>query len=336
MDIQQINETLYRIPIPVPFPLKYVYCYLFKGEKDCTIVDAGFNYPPAQEAWKEAFHRLGVAPSQVSRIYITHFHPDHFGLAGWLQELTGAMVFLGAEDFLMTERVWFPGSIQSNRVKDMCRKNGVPEELAEQIKEQMEKLNKHVLPLPNMTILKEQHVLLGDEFWKVIHTPGHSDGHLCFYQPEKRILIAADHILDKITPNISLWPGCRTNPLQDYLDSLQRTSLLDVKMILPGHGKIITDMPHRIQEILQHHEQRIEQMFSLTQNGAMAYEVANAVFGHKELNPHQWRFAMAETLAHLEFLAVRGSLIKTGDEEEGYVYGAAHPQPKESWILGRE
>ncbi|KKB36638.1 MBL fold metallo-hydrolase [Bacillus thermotolerans] len=323
MDIQQIDETTYRLPIPVPFPMKYVYCYLFKEPSGWTIVDTGVNYPPAKEAWEEAFAELGVAAGSVQRIYLTHFHPDHFGLAGWLQEKTDAAVYISEEDFHMSRRVWGKDSRQAEHIAVMCKQNGVPDELTEQIKQQMEKLQKNVAPLPNLTVLKEAHVILGGVSWEVIKTPGHSDGLICFFQPEKQLLLAADHVLDKITPNVSLWPGASRNPLQDYLRSLDKVCALNVNKALPAHGGLIADLSGRVEEIMAHHEERLKNMFQLSHDGKTAYEVASEVFRHKELNAHQWRFAMAETLAHLEFLVSRGELTR----QEGTViqYTAASP-----------
>ncbi|BCU80609.1 MBL fold metallo-hydrolase [Polycladomyces abyssicola] len=310
MNIQQIEENIYRIPIPVPFPMKYIYCYLFRASDGWNVVDAGFNYPPAIETWLQVFADLDVEPKQIRSIYLTHFHPDHFGLAGWMQELTGAPVFISAEDFAMADRVFGPDSKQANRVAIMCRENGVPADLADKIEQNMEKLRAHVLPLPNLTILTDHEVTLGGDIWKVISTPGHSDGLICFYQPEKRLLLAADHILDKITPNISLWPDSRSNPLQDYLNSLNKVRSLDVLLTLPAHGEVIDNLSSRIDEIISHHERRLIQMLDLAKEGQSAYQIADGIFGHKNLTPHQWRFAIAETLAHLEFLVSGQKLVK--------------------------
>ncbi|HWO97006.1 MAG TPA: MBL fold metallo-hydrolase [Bacillus sp. (in: firmicutes)] len=313
VDIQLIEENIYRVPIPVPFPMKYVYCYLFKEKDGWSLVDAGFHYPEAVEAWNHAFSYLSLDPKQIRSIYITHFHPDHFGLAGWMQEVTGAPVFISAEDFAMVNRVWGEDSKQAGRIAVMCKQNGVPEELADQIERHMEKLRKHVLPLPSLTVLNDQEVMLGEQVWRVIPTPGHSDGLICFYQPEKQLLLAADHVLDKITPNISLWPGCRSNPLQDYFNSLNKVSSLNVHMALPAHGGVISHLSKRIDDIILHHEKRLDEMFTLVKEGQTAYQVAEGVFGHKNLTPHQWRFAMAETLAHLEFLVSTEKLVKVAN-----------------------
>ncbi|MFM1654525.1 MBL fold metallo-hydrolase [Brevibacillus sp. B_LB10_24] len=315
MEIQRISDTLFRIPVPVPFPMKYVYCYLFRGDQGSVVVDAGFNYPEAQEAWKAAFRQLDVHTRDVKAIYLTHFHPDHLGLAGWMQELTGAPVYLSDIDREMALRTWGTDSSQTRLVAQMCVKHGVPSELAEKIAESMEKLSQHVLPLAQLQAAPITQADLAGEAWQMIHTPGHSDGHVCFYQPERKWLLAGDHLLDKITPNISLWPGCSPNPLQDYLESLRQLRSLDVSLALPGHGKVITDVKQRIEEILQHHTVRLDRMLQLAKAGRTAYQVAEAVFSEKQLTPHQWRFALAETLAHLEYLASLDELAKVEGEQ---------------------
>lgn len=315
MNIEAIADSLYRIPIPVPFPMKYVYCYLGIGGQGVVLIDAGFNDQAAREAWKQAFTQLKLHPKDIKAIYLTHFHPDHFGLAGWMQELTAAPVYISETDLAMVDRVWRNGNAQALKIGDMGKKNGVPDILAEQIVAHMAKLNKHVNPLPELQPLAMNEVLLSDEPWQVIPTPGHSDGHICFYQQRKKMFLAGDHILDKITPNISLWPGCSQNPLQDYFQSLQKTAALEISLTLPAHGKLICDVRQRVSEIIEHHERRLEKMFILARKGRTAYEVALEVFREKELTPHQWRFAIAETLAHLEYLVFQGKLEKNAEDE---------------------
>lgn len=314
MDILQVSQNLYRIPIPVPFPMKYTYCYLFKESGRWAIVDAGFNYPEAQDAWRTVFSKYKINPPDVRAIYMTHFHPDHFGLAGWLQELTGSPVYMSPPDLKMAEITFKPGSSQPGKIGIMSSMNGVPDALTQQIVQHMEKLNKSVEPFPEVIPMTDKEVLLGEEHWQVIHTPGHSDGHLCFYQPKTKLLLAGDHILNKITPNVSLWPGGSNNPLKNYMESLQKITELNVELALPAHGSLITNVNERINEILQHHEERLTGMFLLAKEGLTAYQVAAEVFSHKELSPHQWRFALAETLAHLEYLAGAGRLARKGEE----------------------
>ncbi len=317
VNIEAVGDNIFRIPVPVPFPMKYVYCYLFRETDGWSLVDAGFHYPDAVDAWEEVFRKLGVNRQHIHSIYVTHFHPDHFGLAGWMQQQTGAKVWMSREDYAMAERVWKKRSDQANQVGVVFRQHGVPDELAKQIEESMQKLSKHVMPLPSLTILENDEVILGQRRWKVIAVPGHSDGLINFYQPELKCLLVSDHVLERITPNISVWPGSHPNPLQQYFSSLHKVRHLDVAIALPAHGTVIGHLRERIDEIIKHHEKRLDYMKSLASDGKTAYEVAYAVFVHKPLTPHQWRFAIAETLAHLDYLASLDELVK--EEREGVI-----------------
>lgn len=310
MNIEEIESGGYRIGIPVPFPMKYVYCYLFPHNDDYVLIDVGFNYQAAREAWEEVFTYLTISPSQIKTIYLTHFHPDHSGLCGWMQQKTGAKVYMHEIDMNMMERVWGENSIQTTSMKEMILDYGVPAQLSEAIIEHMEKITKHVLPLPNVAPIGKQ-VEFGDKKWEVIHTPGHSAGHICFFQKEEQILIAGDHVLDKITPNISVWPGSSQEPLHEYIESLLKIKQFPTKVVYSAHGKLIEDLNARIDELILHHEERLSKIENIA-NRKTAFEMTEVLFAYKELSPHQWRFAIAETLAHLYFLEQENRISKNG------------------------
>ncbi|ARK28902.1 MBL fold metallo-hydrolase [Halalkalibacter krulwichiae] len=300
IEIEQIEEYGYRIGVPIPFPMKYVYCYLLKDKDHFVLIDVGLNYPPAREMWEGVFRELNIQPTDIKTIYLTHFHPDHSGLCGWMQEKTGANVLMSETDKKMIERVWGEGSVQTVQLKEMIIDYGVPEQLSAAIIDHMEKLTKHVLPLPRISSISSEVEINGNN-WEVIHTPGHSAGHICFYQEVDKILIAGDHVLDKITPNISVWPGSSQDPLHEYMDSLRKIKSLSTKRVYSAHGKVVEDLAGRVDELIAHHEFRLAKMEELA-DSRTAYEIAEHLFAHKELSPHQWRFAIAETIAHLHYL----------------------------------
>ncbi|PLR78744.1 MBL fold metallo-hydrolase [Bacillus sp. V3-13] len=301
MNIEKIDFNGYRIGIPVPFPMKYVYCYLFEHLDHYILIDAGFNYKDARSAWEQVLQQLNIDPKQIKTIYLTHFHPDHSGLAGWMQQLTGAEVFMHEIDLKMMNRVWGKDSIQTKHIEEMNLNHGVPVLLSTEVSTHMNLLEKHVHPLPEVKPV-DGDVEFAGTTWKIIHTPGHSNGHICFFQEDEKILISGDHILDKITPNISLWPGASQTPLHDYISSLHKVRELHVNKALPAHGKIIDNVNERIKQLIYHHEQRLAEMERLA-TSRTAYQVADDIFAHKQLSPHQWRFAIAETIAHLEYLS---------------------------------
>lgn len=329
---ERITPSLIRLAIPIPFPMKYVYCYLFLEGEEVTIVDAGYHYDLAKETWRHIFEELNIRPEQVSRIVLTHFHPDHSSLAGWIQELTGAKVWISAPDYEMMHKLWGPEGNQAEKVAALFSKHGVPEPLLKQIMESMAKIKEQVNPFPQLSILDQPKINLGGEEWDVIPTPGHSLGHLCFYHPKRHLLIAGDHILDRITPNISYWPEVTPNPLKQYLDSLKKIKSLPVTKGLAAHGKVLEQVHARVDELLQHHDQRIQKVRHLVGDQANAYQVASKLFDHLNLTPHQWRFALAESLSHLEYLRLKGEL-DWQEEAQGIIY--YHPSFTSRGSAGR-
>ncbi len=309
-EIENMGDGWHRIPIPVPFPMKYMYAYAAVGQDGVDLIDAGFHTSDAKQAWKDAFAQLQIQPSDVRTIYMTHFHPDHFGLAGWMQEWTKAPVKISRTDMDRVRLVWGNGSVMAEQIGEMAFVNGAPRELADEIVRNMLKLGERVVPLPEMTPLEGDEATIGGEPWRVFPTPGHSDGHLCFYHSGRRRLIAGDHLLDPITPNISTWPEGSCNPLRLYLNSLRRTAELDIDVSYGGHGKPIPNVQERIGQLIGHHEKRLEKMLHIAKDGKTAYETAAELFRDKALTAHQWRFAIAETISHLDYLLAEGKLVK--------------------------
>lgn len=308
--IEQVAANIFQIPIPVPFPMKYVYSYVLKDGDEFIVIDAGLNYRAAREAWLEVFNELAIEPSQISTIYVTHFHPDHFGLSGWLQEQTGAKVIMSEVEYKMAQKVWFEENTQANAIAAMMLHHGVPNELSLGMVDNMNTLRKNVLPLPEVTSLTANELTFGNRKWEIIEASGHCDAQVCFYDREERIMIVADQVLNKITPNISLWPNASDNPLFKYFNSLSMLKGYEVDRALPGHGSIIENFAVRIDEILEHHQKRLQRMKNALEGNTTAYEVACRVFNHEAFTSHQWRFAMAETLAHLEYLVHKREISK--------------------------
>ncbi|MEB3751782.1 MBL fold metallo-hydrolase [Geobacillus sp. FSL W8-0032] len=320
--VETIGEGMYRVPIPVPFPMKYVYCYVCQEADGWSIVDVGFRDREAMRAWESAFRELGIKPRHVRAIYLTHFHPDHFGLAGWMQQQTEAPVWISAPDYHMAERVWGEEGIQAGEVAALFRRHGAPEELTAQMEKDMWKLSMRVSPLPVLTVLDASDIVLGQRRWTIVPVPGHSDGLISFYQPELRQLVASDHVLDRITPNIGVWPGADPNPLQQYFTSLRKVEELEVDIAWPAHGGAIHQFRERVSAIVRHHGQRLQAIKALATARVTAYDIARRLFDHKRLNPTQWRLAIAETLAHLEYLVSTGEL-----EKEEYQHVVFYQQP---------
>jgi len=289
----RLEDGIRRLTLPLPTGPKHVHCYLVDG----TLFDTGLG--------------LGEAPWEsagIKRIAITHFHPDHVGGAAAAANATGAPVFQGGLDYAQCERVW--GSRDwPERMAAWFTRHGVPAQVADDLIEQGHAFAPFIRYALDPELLYEGSTLAG---WNVVELPGHADGHLGFLRDG--VLIAGDHLLDRISPAVGLYPDSRPDPLGDYLASLERTIELAPEIVYPGHGEPISNAAERARELIAHHRGRLDDTAgALTNKGRTAYEISLDVFG-SELGPTQRRFAVAETLSHLERLVREGRARRSGDD----------------------
>jgi glyoxylase-like metal-dependent hydrolase (beta-lactamase superfamily II) len=289
----QLEDGIQRLTLPLPTGPKHVHCYLVDG----TLFDTGLG--------------LGAAPWEsagIERIAITHFHPDHVGGAAAAANATGAPVFQGGLDYAQCERVW--GSRDwPERMAAWFMRHGVPAHVADDLIEQGHAFATFIRYALDPELLYEGSTLAG---WNVVELPGHADGHLGFLRDA--VLIAGDHLLDRISPAVGLYPDSRPDPLGDYLASLERTIELAPEIVYPGHGDPISNAAERARELIAHHRDRLDDTAgALTSEGRTAYKISLDVFG-AELGPTQRRFAVAETLSHLERLVREGRARRPGDD----------------------
>jgi glyoxylase-like metal-dependent hydrolase (beta-lactamase superfamily II) len=286
-----LEDGVRRLTLPLPTGPKHVHCYLVDG----TLFDTGLG--------------LGDAPWAsvgIERIAITHFHPDHVGGAAAAADGTGAPVSQGGLDYAQCERVW--GSADwPERMAAWFIRHGVPRESADELIEQGHAFAAFVRYALDPELLYEGSTLAG---WEVVELPGHADGHLGFLR--EGVLIAGDHLLDEISPAVGLYPESRPDPLGDYLRSLERTIELAPRIVYPGHGEPIRDAAGRAKELLEHHRRRLDETSALLNSrGLTPYEISLRLFGDN-LSPTQRRFAVAETLSHLERLVREGRSARAG------------------------
>jgi len=289
----RLEDGIRRLTLPLPTGPKHVHCYLVDG----TLFDTGLG--------------LGEAPWEsagIERIAITHFHPDHVGGAAAAANATGAPVFQGGLDYAQCERVW--GSRDwPERMAAWFTRHGVPAHVADDLIEQGHAFAPFIRYALDPELLYEGSTLAG---WNVVELPGHADGHLGFLRDG--VLIAGDHLLDRISPAVGLYPDSRPDPLGDYLASLERTIELAPEIVYAGHGEPISNAAERARELIAHHRERLDDTAGALKNkGRTAYEISLDVFG-PELGPTQRRFAVAETLSHLERLVRDGRAGRSGDD----------------------
>lgn len=292
--LKEIGVT--QVTIPLPFRLNHVHCFLAEGADGWTIMDAGLNTETSMEIWKPFIERY-----PIKNILISHYHPDHFGYAGTLQRLTGAEVWMTEVDETAGLTSWEPSPL--NLVKESYFTCGLPNVEVFELTGDEASFQAKVKPYPYVSNHLEEGMKLkfGKYEYEVIFTPGHSDGLVTLYNKENSILFSTDHILPRISPNISYWFRGIPNPLEAYFQSLEKIKVLDAEYVIPSHGKPFRNANNRIEELFNHHQRRLKELYDYMKEPKTIYQACQYLFQQK-LTTHEARFAIGETLAHLEYL----------------------------------
>jgi glyoxylase-like metal-dependent hydrolase (beta-lactamase superfamily II) len=303
--VTEIVPGILRLQLPVPFAgLGHVNCYALPDERGVALVDPGL---PGNWTWETIGARLksvGFTTDDVHTVAITHGHPDHFGGAVRFDK---AMIvthdsFPSWTNFLTRRTAW--GS-ETKWQSSMTLRTAPPwvkwaaKVVGPRILKQVIKL-----PDPSNPLSDGEKVILGGRSWQAIHTPGHTTDHICLYDEDSGVLLTGDHVLPTITPHIS-GMGTDADPVQSFLESLEKVAGLEVTTALPAHGFPFDDLADRAHAIRSHHDKRIDKMREIFRAAAHPLSVMDVT---AELFPprHQGRMAESETYAHLEHLRLAG------------------------------
>lgn len=315
----EVLPHVYQIEVPLlNNPLKALNSYVIKAGARNLIVDTGLNRQECLAAMHAGLEALGVDLERTD-FFLTHLHADHTGLVAELTSESSRIYFSALDASILSYTEYW------REVLDFACLNGFP---AEDLNKAIERhpgygySYQQIAKEISFSFLKEGDLLnYGDYRLYCIETPGHTKGHLCLYEPEKKVLFAGDHILRDITPNISLW-SAEENPLKEYLASLEKVSQLEVSLVLPGHRSIFTDCQQRIEELKDHHQERAAEVLEILREGELdAYQVAARMtwdlsYPSWELFPiaQKW-FAHGEAIANLKYLEEEGLVVRRREKK---------------------
>ncbi|MFD9968154.1 MBL fold metallo-hydrolase [Streptomyces sp. NPDC059011] len=319
---------VWSLEVPIPDnPLGHTLVHVLDTGRGPVLVDTGWDDPASWTALSDGLAELGLAVADVHGVLVTHHHPDHHGLSGRVREASGAWVAMHAADIAVVRRTREarPGAWLDYLVGKLAAV-GAPEEHLAPLLAARESGRTRALPglraaLPDREIAPGELVDLAGRRLRAIWTPGHTPGHVCLHLEEEHPanlpgrgrLFSGDHLLPGISPHIGLYEdpddGAVTDPLGDYLDSLERVGRLGAAEVLPAHQHAFTDAPARVRELLAHHEERLTGLLSLLAEPLTPWQLAERMEWNRPWDeiPYGSRtIAVSEAEAHLRRLVKLG------------------------------
>jgi glyoxylase-like metal-dependent hydrolase (beta-lactamase superfamily II) len=325
-EVIQVAPGIKWLRMPLPFQLNHINLWLLEDGAGWTAVDTGVGLDDTRALWERVF--AGALEGRpITRVLVTHFHPDHMGNAAWLGERWRADLWCTQGEWLYAQYARRARDLSDAAVRvEHYRRHGAdPETLA--------LIGRRGNPYPTLVptvapayrrIRDGDLVEIGGRRWQVRVVLGHAPEHACLWNPEAGVLISGDQVLPKITTNVSVWPEQpMANPLRLYLDSFERFRPVPGEtLVLPSHGLPFRGLHARLTALRDHHEARLGEALDALVEPRTAAELVPTLF-RRELDVHQLGFALGESLAHLRFLESDGRAVRMVGEDGLYRFRKA-------------
>ena len=311
------------ICMPLPFLPAFINCWLLENESGYTLIDTGVDNEKTKNCWRKIFDSVSNH-KPLERVIVSHYHPDHIGLAGWFVEEFGVPLFMSQPEWLAARALYLLSDQELGEIMvDFYRRCGCEDEFLKYARENGNSYSHTIARVPHSfnRIENRQMFNLTSSPWLARCSAGHSPSQVTLYNKQYDLLIAADQILPHISPNISVWPDEPfANPLKNYLDSLRNFEHFRAETtMLPAHGYPTKNIPQRLLQLRHHHEQRLALIYQACTKPRTAAEVAAAMLGTEVGLQHVF-FAIGEALAHLNFLHAKGKIIREQDAGGMWLY----------------
>ncbi|HEY5048169.1 MAG TPA: MBL fold metallo-hydrolase [Rhizomicrobium sp.] len=314
----EVAPGLLWIRMRLPFQLNHINLWLLEDGDGWTAVDCGLRDEATADAWKMLF----AGPMRgrpVKRVIVTHLHPDHVGLAGWLVRRFGVELWMSRTDYLLCRNLVADTDREApEEGVRFYRAAGFPDDAIESYKTRFGGFGRGVYNLPNAyrRMQDGDRIEIGDRVWEVVVGRGHAPEHACLWCRADNLFISGDQILPRISSNVSLFPTePEANPLQEWIDSCAklRSLLPDEMLVLPSHNEPFRGATRRLQELIDLHETNMEKLVALCGEPKRAVDCFPALF-RSRITTGNFMMATGESLAHLNCLRARGALSRHTDE----------------------
>jgi glyoxylase-like metal-dependent hydrolase (beta-lactamase superfamily II) len=310
--VEQVAGGVWSVPVPIPdSPLRYVLSYLIEHPSGFVMVDTGWNHPDSWQALTDGLDACGIPLTAITGILVTHVHPDHHGLSGTVAEHSGAWIAMHeAEASFLANQMNSAGI--ADRMTGWLRWAGAPPEHLADLGERRA-MRPPPMAAPDRTIAHGDLAGVPGLALRAVWTPGHTPGHLCFHDEARGLLLTGDHVLPRITPNISSYSADGAGALDDYLASLDLLRSIEPGEVLPAHEYRFAGLGSRLDAIIEHHQERLDEIAGVLAarpgQGSTAWQVAALVSWSRpwsQLTGFPRQAALGEVIAHLQHLQSQG------------------------------
>jgi glyoxylase-like metal-dependent hydrolase (beta-lactamase superfamily II) len=301
--------------MPLPFALNHINLWLIEDGDGWAVVDTGIGTEATQTIWKDVL-ATDFEGRPVTRVIVTHFHPDHIGNAGWFCRKFQVPLWITETEWLWARSLSLDADEEALAAEQLpfFRRTGLDREAIQAFKERGNRYRNTVTTVPRtfQRLADGLELAIGGRTWRVLVGRGHAPEHACLHCPELGVLISGDQVLPRISPNVGVWPSePEGDPLALYMSSLEmlRAKVPGDVLVLPSHNLPFYGLDTRIQQLLAHHEERLEMLESACAEPHTAAALVPVLF-KRELDVHQLGFAIGETLAHLQRLRGAGRIVR--------------------------
>lgn len=308
-----VAPGVWGVGLPFPNPLVFAYGYLWRGPDGVILIDSGWDSDECWHALAQGLDRAAVSWSDVVGVVVTHVHPDHYGLAGRVRDVSGAWIGVHPAE---RPRIAAGEADRAQLIDDLiawfAQAGASASEREALVREELDIRANVSMVQPDVDLTDGAAVPCTGGRLQAVHTPGHTPGHLCFRDPTRNLLFTGDHVLPRITPNVSKRPGSDEDPLRDYVSSLANLRACGDPLVLPGHEWTFDRLGTRLDTLMEHHDERLDDIQLAVRDGASTvWEVAQAVQWSRpfaRLTGTARRSALGETHSHLHRLVEVGRL----------------------------
>jgi glyoxylase-like metal-dependent hydrolase (beta-lactamase superfamily II) len=316
--LKRVAEGIWWLHMPLPFSLNRINLWLLEDVDGWTVVDTGMGLPDSKAIWEQLFntHLRGLP---IKRVIVTHMHPDHVGLAGWLVQRFGCDLWMSRTEFLMCRNlVADTGQKAPAHAVKFYREAGFDQQALDIYQSRFGEFGEYIEALPGhyRRLVDGQTIEINGHYWQIVVGKGHSPEHVCLYCPALKVLISGDQVIPRISSNVSLFPTePEGDPLTEWLESCQRIRALipnDV-LVLPAHQEPFYGLHARLTQLLRSHDRSLERLFDHVREPRRALDCFSVLFRRSIRGPHVM-LAIGETLAHLNCLISRRMIGKTLDD----------------------